>query len=100
MVAAHERNYKKPIKWFAVPQLFRYERQQKGRLREHFQFNADVIGETDPSADAELIALLIDVLRSFGLTKEDFVIRLSSRNAWQDYFSSRCRDHTKAYEFF
>jgi histidyl-tRNA synthetase len=86
MVAAHERNYKKPIKWFAVPQLFRYERQQKGRLREHFQFNADVIGETDPSADAELIALLIDVLRSFGLTAEDFVIRLSSRNAWHDFY--------------
>ena len=62
MVAAHERNYKKPIKWFAIPQLFRYERQQKGRLREHFQFNADLIGETDPAADAELIALLIDTL--------------------------------------
>ncbi len=89
MVAAHERNYKKPIKWFAVPQLFRYERQQKGRLREHFQFNADVIGETDPSADAELIALLIDVLRSFGLTQEDFVIRLSSRNAWHDFYEGR-----------
>jgi histidyl-tRNA synthetase len=86
MVAAHERNYKKPIKWFAVPQLFRYERQQKGRLREHFQFNADVIGETDPAADAELIALLIDTLRSFGLTAEDFVIRLSSRNAWHDFY--------------
>ncbi|HXT09945.1 MAG TPA: histidine--tRNA ligase [Candidatus Angelobacter sp.] len=86
MVAAHERNYKKPIKWFAVPQLFRYERQQKGRLREHFQFNADIIGETDPSSDAELIALLIDVLRSFGLTAEDFVIRLSSRNAWHDFY--------------
>ena len=86
MVAAHERNYKKPIKWFAVPQLFRYERQQKGRLREHFQFNADVIGETDSAADAELIALLIDVLRSFGLTAEDFVIRLSSRNAWHDFY--------------
>jgi len=86
MVAAHERNYKKPIKWFAVPQLFRYERQQKGRLREHFQFNADVIGESDPAADAELIALLIDVLRSFGLTAEDFVIRLSSRNAWHDFY--------------
>jgi histidyl-tRNA synthetase len=86
MVAAHERNYKKPIKWFAVPQLFRYERQQKGRLREHFQFNADVIGETDPSADAELIALLIDVLRSFGMTAEDFVVRLSSRNAWHDFY--------------
>jgi len=86
MVAAHERNYKKPIKWFAVPQLFRYERQQKGRLREHFQFNADVIGETNPAADSELIALLIDVLRSFGLTSEDFVIRLSSRNAWHDFY--------------
>jgi len=86
MVAAHERNYKKPIKWFALPQLFRYERQQKGRLREHFQFNADLIGETDPAADAELIALLIDTLRSFGLTEADFIIRLSSRNAWHEFY--------------
>jgi histidyl-tRNA synthetase len=86
MVAAHERNYKKPIKWFALPQLFRYERQQKGRLREHFQFNADFIGETDPAADAELIALLIDTLRAFGLTEQDFVIRLSSRNAWHEFY--------------
>ena len=110
MVAAHERNYKKPIKWFAVPQLFRYERQQKGRLREHFQFNADVIGETNPAADAELIALLIDVLRSFGLTAEDFVIRLSSRNAWHDFYErgqarkqgspSGAGDKDREYEFF
>jgi histidyl-tRNA synthetase len=88
MVAAHERNYKKPIKWFAIPQLFRYERQQKGRLREHFQFNADIIGENDPAADAELIALLIDTLRAFGLTEQDFVIRLSSRNAWHEFYKS------------
>ena len=100
MVSAHERNYKKPIKWFALPQLFRYERQQKGRLREHFQFNADILGETDPAADAELIALLIDSLRAFKLTAEDFVIRLSSRNAWQEFFSKRCADTAKAYEFY
>jgi histidyl-tRNA synthetase len=100
MVAAHERNYKKPIKWFAIPQLFRYERQQKGRLREHFQFNADVLGENDLAADAELIALLIDTLRSFGLTSKDFIIRLSSRNAWQDFFNQRCPDTAKAYEFY
>jgi histidyl-tRNA synthetase len=100
MAAAHERNYKKPIKWFAVPQLFRYEKQQKGRLREHFQFNADILGEKDIAADAELLALLIDVLRSFKLTSEDFVIRLSSRNAWQEYFDKRCSDASKAYEFF
>jgi len=100
MVAAHERGYKKPVKWFAIPQLFRYERQQKGRLREHFQFNADIIGEADLAADAELIALLIDTLRAFGLTREDFVIRLSSRQAWQEFFSKRCADSAKAYDFF
>jgi histidyl-tRNA synthetase len=100
MVAAHERNYKKPIKWFAIPQLFRYERQQKGRLREHFQFNADLIGETDPAADAELIALLIDTLRAFGLTAEDFVIRLSSRNAWQEFFQAGGGHHSHEYDFF
>ena len=47
MIAARERHYKKPIKWYSIPQLFRYERQQKGRLREHFQFNADIFGEND-----------------------------------------------------
>lgn len=103
MVAAHERNYKKPIKWFAIPQLFRYERHQKGRLREHFQLNADVIGETDPAADAELIALLIDSLRSFGLSAEDFVIRLSSRNAWHDFYErgkATSGGSDAEYEFF
>src|SRR5262249_43948058 len=87
-------------KWFAIPQLFRYERQQKGRLREHFQLNADIIGEIDPAADAELIALLIDTLRSLGLTENDFVIRLSSRNAWQEFFAARCSEAEKAYEFY
>jgi histidyl-tRNA synthetase len=100
MVSAHERSYKKPIKWFAVPQLFRYERQQKGRLREHFQFNADLIGESSPAADAELIALLIDTLRTFGLTSEDFVIRLSSRNAWHDFFLRGKGDPANEYAFY
>jgi histidyl-tRNA synthetase len=100
MIAAHERGYKKPIKWFAIPQLFRYERQQKGRLREHFQFNADLIGEGGPAAAAEVVALLIDTLRSCGLTHEDFVIRLSSRNFWQDWFNQHCGDKTKEYEFY
>jgi len=100
MVAAHERNYKKPIKWFAIPQLFRYERPQKGRLREHFQFNADLIGETDPAADAELIALLIDTLRAFGLKADDFVIRLSSRNAWHAFFKQGGGEDAHEYDFF
>ncbi len=100
MVAAHERHYKKPVKWFAIPQLFRYERQQKGRLREHFQFNADIIGEAGPAAESELLALLIDSLRACGLTAEDFVIRLSSRNAWQQFFQARCAQPEKALSFY
>lgn len=100
MMAAHARSYKKPIKWFSIPQLFRYERQQKGRLREHFQFNADLLGEPDVAADAELMALMIDSLRALGLTAQDFVVRISSRNAWQDFFNARCTDATRAYAFF
>ena len=100
MVGAHERQYKKPIKWFAIPQLFRYERQQKGRLREHFQFNADIFGESDPAADAELIALLIDSLRELGLTEQDFVIRLSSRNAWAEFVASKNFTDAQSYAFY
>lgn len=100
LVADAQRHYKKPFKWFAIPQLFRYEKQQKGRLREHFQFNADIIGEANPGIDAELIALLIDSLRATGLTAEDFVIRLSSRNAWQQFFEHRGGKPEQAYTFY
>ena len=100
MVAANERQYKKPMKWFSIPQLFRYERKQKGRLREHFQLNADIIGEPSNAADAELIALLIDTLRALGLTADDFVIRLSSRDAWQQFFRERAGRESDEYAFF
>ena len=100
MAAAHTRNYKKPIKWFSIPQLFRYERQQKGRLREHFQFNADIIGEEHLAADAELIALLIDTLRDLNLTRDDFVVRLSSRSAWQDFFANGGGQENGANDFY
>jgi len=79
MVAARANGLKKPIRWFAVPQLFRYERQQRGRLREHFQLNCDLIGEPGPLADAELIALAVDVMRAFGLGPGDIRVRLSDR---------------------
>lgn len=100
MVAASERAYRKPIKWFSMPQLFRYEAPQKGRLREHFQFNCDLFGEEDPAADAEVVALLIDVLRSLGLAEEDFVVRLSSRKAWQAFYEEQGGKPEVAAEFF
>src|SRR5213595_3435004 len=70
VVAAHEREFKKPLEWFSIGQFFRYEKQQRGRLREHFQLNCDIIGESDLAADIELVALCIDVLRAFGFTEK------------------------------
>jgi histidyl-tRNA synthetase len=79
MVAARANGLRKPIRWFSVPQLFRYERQQRGRLREHFQLNCDLIGEPGPLGDAELIALAVDIMRAFGLGPADVRVRLSDR---------------------
>ena len=84
IVAAEHRQFRKPLKWFAIPQVFRYERPQRGRLREHFQLNCDIIGEESPEADAELIALVIDVVRAFGFTSKDFVVRISDREFWME----------------
>jgi histidyl-tRNA synthetase len=79
MVAAKANSMRKPIRWFSVPQLFRYERQQKGRLREHFQLNVDIVGEASVAADAELLAVAIDVMRAVGLTSRDVRARVSDR---------------------
>src|SRR5258706_2316046 len=79
MVAAKANAMRKPIRWFSVPQLFRYERQQKGRLREHFQLNVDIIGEASVAADAELLAVAIDVMRALGLKPADVRARVSDR---------------------
>src|SRR3982751_1800025 len=79
MVAARAGELRKPIRWFSIPQLFRYERQQRGRLREHFQLNCDLIGEPGPLADAAMIALAIDVMRAFGLGAADVRVRVSDR---------------------
>ena len=84
VVAAHEREFRKPLKWFSIPQCFRYEKQQRGRLREHFQINCDVVGDDSLGADIETIALNIDLLRAFGLDENDFVVRISDREFWID----------------
>ncbi|MEO5579413.1 MAG: histidine--tRNA ligase [Gemmatimonadaceae bacterium] len=83
MVAARASSLRKPVRWFSIPQLFRYERQQKGRLREHFQLNADIVGEAGVTADAELLALAIEVMRCLGLDATDVVARVSDRRLLQ-----------------
>ena len=89
VVAQHQRDFPKPLKWFEIGQCFRYEKPQKGRGREFFQFNVDIIGESAAQADAELIALSIDTMLAFGFKPGDFVVRVSDRQAWLDFASKR-----------
>ncbi len=89
MVGARVQALKKPIRWFSIPQLFRYERQQRGRLREHFQLNMDIIGEAGPLADAELMAAAVDVMRAFGLGARDVQLRVSDRRVLKSLLLER-----------
>lgn len=88
MVGAKAGALKRPIKWFSIAEFYRYERAQKGRLRAFNQFNADIFGEAGPEAEIELIALLIQCLAGFGLTKDDFYVRLSDRDLWFFYLEA------------
>jgi histidyl-tRNA synthetase len=85
MATARQRDYKKPLKWFGIGRFFRYEKPQKGRLREFYQFNCDILGEPSIAADAELIALAVDLMRTLGFSSEDFYIRLSDRAVWNNF---------------
>lgn len=79
---------KRPIKWFSIAEFYRYERMQKGRGRCFFQLNADIFGEPGVEAETELIAMLIQCFGTFGLTAEDFYVRLSDRNLWFYYLEA------------
>ena len=93
MVGAKSASLKKPVKWFCIGENFRYERPQKGRLRSHYQLNADILGEPGPWADAELIALCLEAFSVFGLTTEDICLRLSDRDLWIDFLACLgCKD--------
>ena len=86
ILAGRHRAMSKPIRWFSIPQLFRYERQQKGRLREHFQWNVDIVGEEGVNADVEVLAVGLDGLRELGLTHKDIVARVSDRKLMAEIF--------------
>ncbi len=79
ILAGRSRGMPKPIRWFSIPQLFRYERSQRGRLREHFQLNVDIVGEAGVAADAEVLAVAIEAVRGLGLNEGDFVARVNDR---------------------
>jgi histidyl-tRNA synthetase len=83
MMAARASTLPKPMKWFSIPQLFRYERNQRGRLREHFQLNVDIVGAPEVEADAELLAVAIEIQRELGLDRSDVVARVNDRRVVQ-----------------
>jgi histidyl-tRNA synthetase len=88
LVGERAGSLKRPIKWFSIADFYRYERMQKGRGRCFSQLNADIFGEPGPEAEIELIALLIQCLRAFGLSDKDFCVRLSDRTLWFHYLGS------------
>ena len=88
MVMARAGALPTPIKWFSIPQCWRYERTQRGRGREHYQWNVDVWGAEGTEADAELISVLATFFRSVGLGPEDLVIRVSSRKVLEEVLGS------------
>ena len=88
MVMARAGALPTPIKWFSIPQCWRYERTQRGRGREHYQWNVDVWGAEGIEADAELISVLATFFRSVGLGPEDLVIRVSSRKVLEEVLGS------------
>ena len=77
-----------PIKWYSIPQCWRYERTQRGRGREHYQWNVDIWGTDAISADAELISVLVTFFKSVGLTEKDLVIKMSSRKVLEEVLGS------------
>ncbi len=95
LVGARANALKRPIKWFSIAEFYRYERMQKGRGRCFFQFNADIFGEPGPEAEIELIALLVQCLCAFGLTDQDFYVRLSDRNLWFYYLEALGLDEAR-----
>lgn len=88
MVMARAGGLPMPIKWFSIPQCWRYERTQRGRGREHYQWNVDIWGTNEISADAELISILVTFFEGVGLTAKDLVVKISSRKVLEEVLGS------------
>ena len=88
MVMARAGSLPMPIKWFSIPQCWRYERTQRGRGREHYQWNVDIWGTTELSADAELISVMVTFFEEIGLSSDDVVISISNRKVLEEVLGS------------
>ena len=87
MVAQKRKELTFPLRWYSIPDLFRYERPQRGRLREHWQLNCDIFGVDSIHADVEIISLAYDIMKAFGAKDENFIIKLNNRRALSKTFA-------------
>ncbi len=85
MVVNEQQRYAKPMRWYSIPRIFRNETPQKGRVREFFQYNADIIGSEHVSADAEIIAVTVNIIKEAGLKDEEFICVINSRELFQGF---------------
>jgi histidyl-tRNA synthetase len=95
MIAAKIQELPFPIRWYSIPNLFRYEKPQRGRLREHWQLNMDIFGVSDFMAEVEIISAAFDIMKKFGAKESDFQIRINSRNFLDDVFKKINIDQDK-----
>jgi histidyl-tRNA synthetase len=100
MVAARRRTLKFPLRWYSIPNVFRYERPQRGRKREHWQLNCDLMGISGTEAEVEIISIVHSLMMAFGAKDTDFEIRINSRKLLQEAYSPILKDPSKPEEMF
>ncbi len=85
LISNQHQRYPKPLRWYSIPRVFRDETPQRGRVKEHFQYNADIFGIDHPAADAEIIAVTTNIIKTAGLKTGEFVCVINSRDLLQNY---------------
>lgn len=88
LIAGRRHQLSFPVRWYSIPNLFRYERPQRGRLREHWQLNCDIFGSSDYTTDVEIIALANQILLDFGATSDMFEIRINDRRLMEQLYTA------------
>jgi histidyl-tRNA synthetase len=99
MIAQKRRELPFPIRWYSIPNVFRYERPQKGRLREHWQLNVDFFGVSNLNAESEAIQIAYDIMKKFGLTESDFVVKINDRNILNEIIAELDLNEAQTKEF-
>jgi histidyl-tRNA synthetase len=95
MIAGKIQELPPPTRWYSIPNLFRYEKPQRGRLREHWQLNMDIFGVSDFLAEVEIISVAFNIMKKFGAEEKDFQIKINSRNLLDDVFKKIKIDEDK-----